>query len=160
MSELKRKIDDLGRIKIPQEIINKLNILPKSCLTLSCTQDMIIIMPRVNYCSMCGSIIVNDNSFHLCKQCIAKIKEDQKIEKRFTPYTVRRRIDELGRIVIPMEYRTTLNICEKGVVELKLEHDMIVLRPHNYVCKYCGHPIKASVKYRICSNCIKEITCL
>ena len=39
-----------------------------------------------------------------------------------------RRVDELGRIVLPIEMRRTLDIAEKDTLEVYVEGDSIILR--------------------------------
>ncbi|SDZ37660.1 AbrB/MazE/SpoVT family DNA-binding domain-containing protein [Bacillus sp. 166amftsu] len=61
---------------------------------------------------------------------------------------ITRRIDELGRIVIPMELRRTLGIEEKGPMEIFVEDDKIILQ------KYQSHQacmITGDVSERNCS---------
>jgi transcriptional pleiotropic regulator of transition state genes len=49
-----------------------------------------------------------------------------------------RRVDELGRIVIPMELRRTLNIGEKDPLEIFVAEDMIILKKYTPGCIFCG----------------------
>jgi transcriptional pleiotropic regulator of transition state genes len=49
-----------------------------------------------------------------------------------------RKVDELGRIVLPVELRKTLDIAEKDPVEIYTEDDSIVLRKYVRGCKKCG----------------------
>ena len=48
-----------------------------------------------------------------------------------------RKVDELGRIVIPIEMRRTLDIEEKDVLEIFVEEDRIILRKHEVACVFC-----------------------
>ena len=48
-----------------------------------------------------------------------------------------RRVDELGRIVIPMELRRTLNIGEKDPLEIFVAEDMIILKKYTPGCIFC-----------------------
>ena len=70
-----------------------------------------------------------------------------------------RKLDELGRIVLPIELRRTLNLLEKDAVEIFVEGDSIVLQKHEESCTFCGEA-KHLVEYRgkmICHNCIIAI---
>ena len=49
-----------------------------------------------------------------------------------------RRVDELGRVVLPIELRRDLDIGERDLVEVCLEGDAIVLRKATAKCVYCG----------------------
>ncbi|SFA91105.1 transcriptional pleiotropic regulator of transition state genes [Cohnella sp. OV330] len=50
-----------------------------------------------------------------------------------------RKIDELGRVVIPMELRKTLQIAEKDPMEIFVDGEQIVLRKYAPGCVFCGN---------------------
>jgi len=70
-----------------------------------------------------------------------------------------RRIDELGRIVLPAEMRRIFNINEKDAVEIFTKDDMIVLKKYDAVCIFCGssNDLKAFKDKNICGKCAKEL---
>lgn len=49
-----------------------------------------------------------------------------------------RRIDELGRVVIPMELRRTMAIENLDPLEIFVDGDKIVLKKYNPGCTLCG----------------------
>lgn len=49
-----------------------------------------------------------------------------------------RKIDVLGRIVIPMEIRRTMQISENDAVEIFVEGENIIMHKHEYRCIFCG----------------------
>lgn len=70
-----------------------------------------------------------------------------------------RRVDELGRIVVPMELRKTLNIKEKDPIEIFTEGDTIILRKYADGCIFCGDNENA-VRYEgkiICKSCLDKL---
>ena len=70
-----------------------------------------------------------------------------------------RRVDELGRVVIPIEIRNQFNIIEKDPIEISIEGSNIVLRKYENKCVFCG-AIKPAIRYNgklICSKCLREI---
>lgn len=70
-----------------------------------------------------------------------------------------RKVDELGRIVIPIELRRTLDIAEKDALEIYTNEDTIILKKYEPACIFCGK-MKNVTNYRgknICENCIKEL---
>ena len=70
-----------------------------------------------------------------------------------------RKVDELGRIVLPIELRRTLNIAEKDSLEIYVEDDTIILRKFETRCVFCGNT-KNVVEYKgknICPDCIRDI---
>ena len=70
-----------------------------------------------------------------------------------------RRVDDLGRIVIPMELRRSLGIKVKDPLSIHVEGDRIILQKHRDVCALCGGTaIAATVNDRaVCADCVKEI---
>ena len=70
-----------------------------------------------------------------------------------------RRIDELGRIVLPIELRRTMDIAEKDAIEIYVDGASIILRKYEPTCIFCGDA-KNVINYRgknICPNCLKEM---
>jgi transcriptional pleiotropic regulator of transition state genes len=66
-----------------------------------------------------------------------------------------RKVDELGRIVLPMELRRTFNIEEKDGLEIYVDGDRIILRKYEPCCVFCGdgaevEPFKGK---NICLRC-------
>lgn len=49
-----------------------------------------------------------------------------------------RRVDELGRIVIPIELRNKLKIAEKDPIEIYVDGSSIVLKKLEETCVFCG----------------------
>lgn len=49
-----------------------------------------------------------------------------------------RRVDDLGRIVIPMELRRSLGIQVKDPLSISVEGDKIVLQKYRDACIICG----------------------
>ncbi len=49
-----------------------------------------------------------------------------------------RPVDELGRVVIPKEIRTSLGIDVKDRLEILMDGDAIVLKKYNPNCVFCG----------------------
>jgi AbrB family transcriptional regulator, transcriptional pleiotropic regulator of transition state genes len=70
-----------------------------------------------------------------------------------------RRVDDLGRIVIPMELRRTLGIHVKDPMAIMVEGERIILQKHTDVCAICGSPEDiVDIKGRpICADCIRTI---
>lgn len=72
---------------------------------------------------------------------------------------VLRKIDGLGRIVIPMEIRNKLEISQNDPLEIHVEGTTIVLKKYEPDCIFCGSS-KNVVEYKgknVCSKCIKDL---
>lgn len=70
-----------------------------------------------------------------------------------------RKIDQLGRIVLPMELRKTLDISEKDPLEIYVDGEDIVLKKYQPVCIFCGEAGNVSEfkGKKICNNCKKDL---
>ena len=72
-----------------------------------------------------------------------------------------RRVDELGRVVLPKELRRTMEIKEKDPMEIFTDGDSIVLRPYRVRCKHCGSEdelLDAGRNIVICKSCALVVT--
>ncbi len=70
-----------------------------------------------------------------------------------------RRVDELGRIVVPKELRTTLDIAERDAVEIYVDGEQIILKKYQPACIFCGEG-RDVINYKgknICRNCFNEM---
>lgn len=71
-----------------------------------------------------------------------------------------RRMDELGRVVIPIEIRNQFNIVEKDPIEIYVDGSSIVLKKFEPNCIFCGNT-KKLLTYNdklICESCSKKIS--
>jgi len=70
-----------------------------------------------------------------------------------------RRVDELGRIVLPIEMRRILDIAERDPLEIYVDGDSVVLKKYQPSCIFCDG-IRSLVEYKgrnVCSSCIKKL---
>lgn len=71
-----------------------------------------------------------------------------------------RKVDELGRVVIPIELRRTLDIEEKDALEIYVDSDRIVLRKYEPACVFCGSADEI-VNFKgknICQECLNSMS--
>ena len=73
-----------------------------------------------------------------------------------------RKVDELGRIVLPLEARTALGIKEKQSFDIYIDEDSILLKRNNDlpICCLCGESEAQLTDVNhslICSSCITKI---
>ena len=70
-----------------------------------------------------------------------------------------RKVDELGRIVLPIELRRTLDIAEKDSLEIYVDGASIVLKKYQPACVFCGNAkdISTFKGRNICPACAAEI---
>lgn len=70
-----------------------------------------------------------------------------------------RKMDELGRIVIPIELRNKFNLSEKDPIEIYVEGSNIVLKKYENNCIFCGKSTNL-IDYKgkqICSLCLNKL---
>lgn len=71
-----------------------------------------------------------------------------------------RKVDELGRIVLPIEMRRTLDIAEKDALEIYVEGTSVILKKYKPSCIFCDSN-KDIVQFKgknICPKCLRELT--
>jgi transcriptional pleiotropic regulator of transition state genes len=70
-----------------------------------------------------------------------------------------RKIDDLGRMVIPIELRKTMSIEKKDPMEIFVDGDKIILRKYEPACIFCGSADDI-IEYEgrtICGSCKEKI---
>lgn len=70
-----------------------------------------------------------------------------------------RKVDELGRIVLPIELRRTFGIAEKDALEIYVDGENIILRKYEPDCIFCGNAKDITVfrNRNVCSKCMAEL---
>ena len=70
-----------------------------------------------------------------------------------------RKVDELGRIVIPIDLRRNLRIGEKDALEIYVDNEKIILRKYEPSCIFCGsaEEIVLFNDKNICRSCLKSL---
>lgn len=68
-----------------------------------------------------------------------------------------RRVDELGRIVLPIEMRRTLDISEKDSLEIYVDGESVILKKYHPSCIFCNNADElTSYKGRnVCRKCLQ-----
>ena len=71
-----------------------------------------------------------------------------------------RRVDELGRVVIPIELRNKFDIKEKDPIEIYVDGSSIVLKKYEPNCVFCGSTKKLTdyTGKLVCSKCIENLS--
>lgn len=70
-----------------------------------------------------------------------------------------RKVDELGRIVLPAEIRQTLDIKTKDPLEIFTHEDTIVLKKYTPGCTFCNE-MEGLVNFgerHICAACLEKL---
>lgn len=72
---------------------------------------------------------------------------------------VTRPLDKMGRVVLPIELRKTLDLPSGTPIEIYVEGDKIILHKYQNTCEFCGsseHISEFKDKF-ICEDCREQI---
>lgn len=71
-----------------------------------------------------------------------------------------RKVDELGRIVLPSELRKSLGIEVKDSLEIYISGDSVILKKYLPACVFCGeaNDIITFKGKNICKNCLRQVS--
>ena len=70
-----------------------------------------------------------------------------------------RKVDELGRVVLPIELRRNLNIEEKDALEIYVDGNSVILKKYEPDCIFCGNA-RDVVNFKgknICPACMADL---
>ena len=73
-----------------------------------------------------------------------------------------RKVDDLGRVVIPIEIRNKFDIAEKDPIEIYVDGSCIILKKYEPNCIFCGNA-KNLISYKdklVCSKCAEKLSSL
>lgn len=70
-----------------------------------------------------------------------------------------RRIDEMGRIVLPAELRRTMGLRERETMEIFTEGSSIVLKKYSPACIFCdgGRDVSRFKGKFVCARCLQQL---
>ena len=70
-----------------------------------------------------------------------------------------RKVDDLGRIVLPIELRRVLDIAERDELEIFMENDRIVLQKYEPACIFCGsvQSLVSHNRKNVCAGCVRKL---
>lgn len=73
---------------------------------------------------------------------------------------IRRKVDDLGRVVIPAGVRRSLGIREGDELEVSVEGEQVILAKPTEHCVFCGSddgPLEAFRSRRVCRPCVASV---
>lgn len=71
-----------------------------------------------------------------------------------------RELDNLGRVVIPMEWRRELNIYAKDPIEIIKNGNEVIVKKYVPGCHCCGNTKENLIEYKglkICNKCLETV---
>lgn len=71
-----------------------------------------------------------------------------------------RKVDELGRIVLPIELRKNLDINIKDSLEIYVDGNSVILKKYLPACIFCGEAdqVVSFKNKNVCNDCLKQIS--
>ncbi|MCA1839210.1 MAG: AbrB/MazE/SpoVT family DNA-binding domain-containing protein [Actinomycetota bacterium] len=71
-----------------------------------------------------------------------------------------RKIDDLGRIVLPSEIRKSFGIREGDLLDISVENERVILSLQHSSCVFCNSTtdLKEFQTKMICATCIQDLT--
>ena len=161
----KVEVNELGMVKIPTELIEKIGVLPKGKVVIAMYHNQIMVSRYVPKCAICSSQqeVHHVGDTFYCTRCIKDIINNHQIKETKSEYEYIRTVDELNRFVLPIEYRQKLHIGAKSELNLSIineetENPQIILTPCK-LCFACGSNENLQSfndKYCICDKCLNE----
>ena len=87
-----------------------------------------------------------------CRKAVIKRSADNIMMKSTG---IVRKVDELGRIVLPIELRRTLGIDEKDALEIYVDQEKIILKKYEPACVFCGNASDNQLFHgkNVCRDC-------
>lgn len=72
---------------------------------------------------------------------------------------VSRKVDDLGRIVLPAELRRSFDIREGDLIEISVDDDRIILCKQRNACSFCGgtESLRSYREHPVCAACLAEL---
>ncbi len=72
---------------------------------------------------------------------------------------VRRKVDHLGRVVIPASMRRILGIVDGDELEVRLVGETLSLRKPHEVCTFCGagEDLAVVLGHKVCWSCVAAV---
>lgn len=71
--------------------------------------------------------------------------------------SIERRIDKLGRVVLPISYRERLKLSDNSKVRIWMDETSIIITPSELCCSLCGSKLRLHKDVSLCFDCINKI---
>ncbi len=73
-----------------------------------------------------------------------------------------KRIDNLGRVVVPKGYRVMLGLKPGDALDIQIDGGKLTMKPHKGTCAFCGKTeiCSAYMGKGLCAECLKAIKSL
>ena len=68
-----------------------------------------------------------------------------------------RKVDKLGRVVLPIQMRKKLDLKESDELSVLLNDDCIIIKKQSQFCKICGKSQIDIAEFSICRTCFERV---
>ena len=70
-----------------------------------------------------------------------------------------RKVDELGRIVLPIEIRRGMGLDARDAVEIFVDGESVILKKYAPSCVFCGDAgdVVFYMDKRVCRDCLRKL---
>ena len=146
------------RLKNCKQYINFQFLLLTTCISVLKSK----LDKEISYFPKSASIRHNPQIFFrifLTLMCFTLPKIKKGTVKIMKSTGIVRKVDELGRVVLPISIRQTMDIGEKDSLEIFTDENRIILQKYQPSCVFCTNAdniVMFSGK-RICEDCLKKI---
>ena len=67
------------------------------------------------------------------------------------------KIDRLGRIVIPIQYRKELGLVEDSEINIECVERKVIITASDSICRMCGKYLEEKTEIPLCPSCIRRV---
>ena len=67
------------------------------------------------------------------------------------------KVDRLGRIVIPIQYRRALGLSCDSEINIDFYDNQVIITASQKICRLCGTDLEIEKEIPLCESCIKKV---
>ena len=139
-----RKVDDLGRVVLPKELRKIIGIKERDPMEITVLGEFILLHKYTPICALCSRTgdLMTFRGKPVCMDCRESLSNgnagDDSMVTVGAPSGIVRKLDDLGRIVLPKEYRQALYVDERDPLEVFILGEYVLLHKYEPACIFCG----------------------
>lgn len=121
---------------------------------------LLFLLNKLNYYRLQKKLLTNNVNNVILREVKRRIRHFRGRSNIFMRSTgIVRKVDELGRIVIPIELRRTLDIEIKDALEIYVNSEEIILKKYQPSCIFCGEvkDVENFKNKKICKSCLAAL---
>lgn len=154
--------DELGRIIIPKELRSKIGVKAGDALAVTLIDGEIALFPKMCFFCQCHDPVelYELKETYICQSCMKSISNNEFDENYSECGNEMRKLDELGRIVLPTTTRRKLGIIAGDKLFIYLEESALFIKPAVNSCRICHEKdnLQSVGKLTLCTDCMEQIS--